>query len=334
MNNTRYSGQQLAECLTAFGCCCSFIEETESPDAFYYHFKITNVLTFTPSKLKTACYRLQIHANNRNLEKVNSSVGHFAIKNPKASPDVVYLANLQSPPPLSFVAGVDENGKQLNISLDEMVHCLVAGTTGSGKTVFLKSLLSTLDFNNHAQNYNFAIIDKKKSLNFFEKSGRCLKVVNTDSEAVQIIKYFQNEMYRRYTELEKMNIEKNQGQFPKWLLIVDELADLMLSERKKDIENILVSLCQLGRAAGIHCILCTQSPRVAVVSGLIQANTPTKITFKTASTRESVLCLGHSGAEKLRGNGDCLIKLPHIANELHLQAPFQSDLIFKIKYSK
>lgn len=332
MKNTRYNGQQLAECLTAFGCGCLFIKETESPEAFYYHFKITNILTLTPSKIKSAVYRLQIHANNNKLEKVNSAVGHFAIKNPKTISDVVYLANLQSPPPLSFVAGIDENGEQVNISLDEMVHCLVAGTTGSGKTVFLKCLLDTLTFNNNAKNYNFAIIDKKKSLNFFEKAGQCLTVGNTDTEAAYIIKCFQNEMYRRYNELEKMELEKNQGQFPKWILVIDELADLMLSENKKEIENMLVSLCQLGRAAGIHCMICTQSPRVAVVSGLIQANTPTKIIFKTASTRESVLCLGHSGAEKLRGNGDCLIKLPHITNELHLQAPFQSDNIIKLKY--
>lgn len=329
MNNARYNGQQLAECLTAFGCCCSFIEETESPDAFYYHFKITNVLTFTPSKLKTACYRLQIHANNRNLEKVNSSVGHFAIKNPKASPDVVYLANLQSPPPLSFVAGVDENGKQLNISLDEMVHCLVAGTTGSGKTVFLNAAIYNLLKNNT----KVFIVDKKRSLNFWERAENCEIVINDEVSAVGLLKIIQNEMYKRYKIMQKHGVEKNQGQFPKWLLVIDELADLMLSERKKDIENMLVSLCQLGRAAGIHCMICTQSPRVAVVSGLIQANTPTKIIFKTASTRESVLCLGHSGAEKLRGNGDCLIKLPHIANELHLQAPFVTieNLKSKIK---
>lgn len=329
MNNARYSGQQLAECLTAFGCCCSFIEETESPDAFYYHFKITNVLTFTPSRLKTACYRLQIHANNRNLEKVNSSVGHFAIKNPKTSPDVVYLANLQSPPPLSFVAGVDENGKQLNISLDEMVHCLVAGTTGSGKTVFLNAAIYNLLKNNT----KVFIVDKKRSLNFWERAENCEIVINDEVSAVGLLKIIQNEMYKRYKIMQKHGVEKNQGQFPKWLLVIDELADLMLSERKKDIENMLVSLCQLGRAAGIHCMICTQSPRVAVVSGLIQANTPTKIIFKTASTRESVLCLGRSGAEKLRGNGDCLIKLPHIANELHLQAPFVTieNLKSKIK---
>lgn len=332
MKNTRYNGQQLAECLTAFGCGCSFIKETESPEAFYYHFKITNILTLTPSKIKTAVYRLQIHANNNKLEKVNSAVGNFAIKSPKTISDIVYLANLQSPPPLSFVAGVDEDGEQINISLDEMVHCLVAGTTGSGKTVFLKCLLDTLAFNNHATDYNFAIIDKKKSLNFFEKAGQCLTVGSTDAEAAYIIKCFQNEMYRRYNELEKMELEKNQGQFPQWVLLVDELADLMLSKNKKEIEKVLVSLCQLGRAAGIHCILCTQSPRVSVVTGLIQANTPTKIIFKTASTRESVLCLGHSGAEKLRGNGDCLIKLPHLANEMHLKAPFQSDNIIKLKY--
>jgi S-DNA-T family DNA segregation ATPase FtsK/SpoIIIE len=88
-------------------------------------------------------------------------------------------------------------------------------------------------------------------------------------------------------------------------------------------------LCQLARACGIHVILATQTPRVAVVSGLIQSNTPTKIIFKTASIRESVLCLGHAGAEKLLGNGDCLVKLPDRVNEIRIQTPFASDEQFK-----
>ncbi|MBP3627134.1 MAG: DNA translocase FtsK [Clostridia bacterium] len=325
-----FKGEQLAQCLTAFGLPCEFKELKTAPRITTYYFDFLNITKVTLAKQNEALQRLSMYAK-KEFNYTKSNISHFAIYHAENNNAIVHLSTIDIPEhdTNQFVAGITEENEQLNISLDKMIHGLIAGTTGSGKSVFIKDLLYTLCVSNSPEKVQVAIIDKKRTLNFFGRIGHCLKVGNTDTEAVYILKRFQDEMYRRYTELQKLGIEKNNGQFPKWVLVIDELADLMFTNLKSEIEKILVSLCQLGRAAGIHCILCTQSPRTAVISGLIQANTPTKMIFKTASIKESVLCLGHKGAEELLGNGDCLIKLPDQVNEIRVQTPFASDEEFK-----
>lgn len=325
-----FKGEQLAECLTAFGLPCVFKELKTAPRITTYYFDFLNITKVTLTKQTEALQKLSMHAKIE-FNYTKSNISHFAIYHAENNNAIVHLSTIDIPEhdTNQFVAGITEENEQLNISLDKMVHGLIAGTTGSGKSVFIKDLLYTLCVSNSPEKVQVAIIDKKRTLNFFSRIGHCLKVGNTDTEAIYILKRFQDEMYLRYAELQKLGIEKNNGQFPKWVLVIDELADLMFTNLKSEIEKTLVSLCQLGRAAGIHCILCTQSPRTAVISGLIQANTPTKMIFKTASIKESVLCLGHKGAEELLGNGDCLIKLPDQVNEIRVQTPFASDEEFK-----
>ena len=325
-----FKGEQLAECLTAFGLPCVFKELKTAPRITTYYFDFLNITKVTLTKQTEALQKLSMHAKIE-FNYTKSNISHFAIYHAENNNAIVHLSTIDIPEhdTNQFVAGITEENEQLNISLDKMVHGLIAGTTGSGKSVFIKDLLYTLCVSNSPEKVQVAIIDKKRTLNFFSRIGHCLKVGNTDTEAIYILKRFQDEMYLRYAELQKLGIEKNNGQFPKWVLVIDELADLMFTNLKSEIEKTLVSLCQLGRAAGIHCILCTQSPRTAVISGLIQANTPTKMIFKTASIKESVLCLGHKGAEELLGNGDCLIKLPDRVNEIRVQTPFASDEEFK-----
>ena len=325
-----YNGEQLAQALTVFGLPCEFKETKKTPRNTIYYFDFTEWDKVTAGRQKNALNRLSLYAK-RQFNYIDSSISHFAIYHAENNYSVVPLFNLELPADdtKKFISGINEDGEQVNISLDEMTHALVAGTTGSGKSVFLKSFLYSLLATNSPENLKCAIIDKKRSLNYWGKAAHCFKISNDDTSAISLLNTFQQEMYRRYETMQKRGIEKNIGQFPKWVLTIDELADLMLTDRKTEIENKLVSLCQLGRAAGIHCVLCTQSPRVAVVSGLIQANTPTKIIFKTANTRESVLCLGHAGAEALLGNGDCLIKLPDRVKEIRVQTPFASDKEFR-----
>ena len=325
-----FKGEQLAECLTAFGLPCVFKELKTAPRITTYYFDFLNITKVTLTKQTEALQKLSMHAKIE-FNYTKSNISHFAIYHAENNNAIVHLSTIDIPEhdTNQFVGGITEENEQLNISLDKMVHGLIAGTTGSGKSVFIKDLLYTLCVSNSPEKVQVAIIDKKRTLNFFSRIGHCLKVGNTDTEAIYILKRFQDEMYLRYAELQKLGIEKNNGQFPKWVLVIDELADLMFTNLKSEIEKTLVSLCQLGRAAGIHCILCTQSPRTAVISGLIQANTPTKMIFKTASIKESVLCLGHKGAEELLGNGDCLIKLPDRVNEIRVQTPFASDEEFK-----
>lgn len=321
-----YNGEQLAQCLTYFGLPCKFIKMKNAPRNTIYYFDFTDWSKVTDSQQKNALHRLSLYAK-REFNYTKSNISHFAVYHAEDNYSVIPLFALKLPEEntYKFIVGIDEDGEQVNISLNDTIHTLVAGCTGSGKSVFLKGLLYSLLSNNKPDILKCAIIDKKRTLNYWIKAAHCFAVGNSDNDSINILHTFQKEMYRRYAEMQRRGIERNIGQFPKWVLIIDELADLMLTNRKKEIEEKIVSLCQLGRAAGIHCILCTQSPRVSVISGLIQANTPTKIIFKTANTNESVLCLGHMGAENLLGNGDCLVKLPDRINEIRVQAPFATD---------
>jgi DNA segregation ATPase FtsK/SpoIIIE-like protein len=321
-----FKGEQLAECLTIFGTPCKFKELNQAPRITTYYFDFSDLTAITPTKLKNAVARLSMYAKT-DFKAVNSGLSHFAICCAENNHSQVHLSTVTLPEwnTNTLVAGIDENNNQLNITLDRMIHGLIAGTTGSGKSVFIKNLLYTLCVHSDPNTLKFAIIDKKRSLNFFDRIGHSLGVANTDTEALNILRSFRSEMYRRYDIMQQYGIEKNNGHFPKWVLVIDELADLMLSSHKKEIEKTLVSLCQLARACGIHCILATQSPRADVLTGLIRANLPTKFIFKTASVRESVVCLDHKGAEQLLGYGDCLVKFPDSIKEYRVQTPFASD---------
>jgi S-DNA-T family DNA segregation ATPase FtsK/SpoIIIE len=325
------NGIMIARMLTDCGLPCDHVKTVIAPRHTIFHFSLKNLSYVTENKIKNAVYRLSL-LTGYNYSISNSKIAHISLSVVNNKNCTVHLSSMKKPDfnSNSLILGIDENNNQRNLSLDKMVHCLIAGTTGSGKTVFLKSILYTLCISNdYNRGLKFAIVDKKQALNFIEKSRHCLGVANDDKSALRFIEYFRDEMYNRYKKMKKLKIEKNTGEFPKMVLIIDELADLMLSDQAKEIENSLVSLCQLGRAAGIHCILCTQAPRVKIISGLIQANTPTRIIFKTASAKESVLCLGHKGAENLLGSGDCLVKLPDSIDEMRIQAPFASDEQFR-----
>lgn len=322
-----FKGEQLAECLTVFGTPCKFKELKQAPRITTYYFDFSDLTAITPTKSKTAVARLSMYAKTDFRLIENNNISHFAICCSENNHSQVHLSTVTLPEwnYNTFVVGIDENNNQLNITLDRMIHGLIAGTTGSGKSVFIKSLLYTLCVRSAPDKVNFAIIDKKRSLNFWGSAAHCLGVANTDVDALAVLRAFRSEMYRRYEIMQQQGIEKNNGHFPRWVLVIDELADLMLSDNKKEIEKIIVSLCQLARACGIHCILATQSPRADILTGLIRANLPTKFIFKTASVRESVVCLDHKGAEQLLGYGDCLVKLPDSIKEHRVQTPFASD---------
>lgn len=323
--------EQLEACLASFGLPCTFKGMKQAPRITTYFFDYNNIAKATPTKTRAAAQKLSMLANFP-IHLTTSPTSHFALYHAESNRPIVPVTSLTLPNENSneFIAGITEDNEQLNISFDKALHILIAGTTGSGKSVFINNLLYTLLASEKTiNNINFAIIDKKRTLNFWGNAGHCMGVANDDKTALMYIKEVRKEMYSRYEKMQAMGIEKNRGQFPKWILIIDELADLMLTDYRKEIDENLVSLCQLGRAAGIHCVLATQAPRVSVISGLIQANTPTKIIFKTASAKESVLCLGHKGAEELLGNGDCIIKLPDSIKEYRVQAPYASDDNFK-----
>lgn len=328
------TGERLAKYLTKFGIPCKFYKVIKAPKNSYYYFTITDYSHFTPATVKSAIYKLSA-ASGKDFQQVDKLIqganfGIFCADDNKQ----VLLSDMprQIHNGLTFCAGIDENGDYINISLSKMIHCLIAGTTGSGKTVFLKSTIYQLcRYNN---NIRFYLIDKKQSILFLAKAPQFVNYATDDKGAISILEAVRAEMFHRFEILKLAGIENGAGYFPHICIVIDELADLMLSAERDKIKDLLTSIAQLSRAAQISLILCTQSPRTAILDGLLLANIPTKISFRTASTRESVIIFGHKGTEKLLGNGDGLLKLPDSITETRFQAPFLPDKDFRELYNQ
>lgn len=219
---------------------------------------------------------------------------------------------------LDLCFGLTNEGEKYIADLIKMPHMLVAGATGTGKSIFLKSLLAGLLFKYSPEELRFILIDPKRvELNLFRNLPHMLlsDTIKEYEEALTVLKTLVIEMDRRYKMLEDAgctNIaEYNQMNQDKKLyriiLVVDEMADLMIqSKNSAEVENYIIRLAQLARAAGIHMILATQRPVVEFITGSIKSNIVSRVAFKVQSGRESSIVLDETGAEELLGMGDML----------------------------
>ncbi|MBN40849.1 MAG: DNA translocase FtsK [SAR202 cluster bacterium] len=218
---------------------------------------------------------------------------------------------------LPIALGQDTGGEPVSLDLATLPHLLIAGSTGSGKSVCINSLIASLLLTQGPDKLRMLMIDPKRvELTPFNGLPHLVKPVIVDTDEVSGgLKGLMREMFRRYRMMEdagSRNIvaynkkAKNDEQLPYLVLIVDELADLMMSA-SGDVEHNLVRLAQLGRATGIHLVLATQRPSVQVVTGLLKANIPGRVAFAVASNVDSRVILDTVGAEKLLGQGDMLL---------------------------
>ena len=217
---------------------------------------------------------------------------------------------------LSFAVGRDVTGEPLFANIAKMPHLLVAGSTGSGKSVTIHSIILSLLYKNSPKTLRMIMIDPKRvELSVYSGIPHLIAPVVTQSKkSMGVFRWALNEMDRRYEIFERAGSrdlasynKKNPGEvLPYIVIIVDELADLM-STYGKEVEGSIVRLAQMARATGIHLILSTQRPSVEVVTGLIKANIPARIALQVASQIDSRTILDMSGAEKLLGGGDMLV---------------------------
>ena len=213
---------------------------------------------------------------------------------------------------LPICLGVDVTGHPCFADVAKMPHLLVAGTTGSGKSVGLNSFILSLIKRKTPQELKLVLIDPKRiEFSMYNNQQYMLAPVVTDNaEAVETLAYLQREMERRYRRFEQSG-SRNLGEYnrqnpplPYILCVIDEFADLVAAD--KNAEKILRLLAQKSRAAGIHIMLATQRPSVDVVTGLLKANFPTRLAYKVASAADSRTILDMTGAEDLLGRGDAL----------------------------
>ena len=255
--------------------------------------------------------------------------------------------------PLSFGIGKDISGQVVVGELGKMPHLLIAGQTGSGKSVMINTLLCSLLYRNSPSDMKLILVDPKQveMAPYADIPHLLTPVINEPEKTISALKWAVNEMERRYKLLagekirnikeynkrlqsrakkiaiadENGNIQEHEdGSMPYIVIVVDEMSDLMMMA-KKDVETLIVRLAQKSRAVGIHLVLATQRPSVNVITGLIKANVPARIAFTVASQVDSITILDQSGAEKLLGQGDMLFYVTSMSKPKRIQGAWVTD---------
>lgn len=281
------------------------------------------------------------------------------VPNRKAA-DVRIYSVLSSPKwdkisdPLSFAVGQNIAGDVIIGDLNAMPHLLIAGTTGSGKSVMINTLLTSLLYRNSPSDLKLILIDPKEGIEMasYEEIPHLLTPIITEPEKmISALKWSVNEMQRRYLLLKEHKVrdiksynkkihsegikvpvmdeegipqDHENGAMPYVVIVIDELAELMMVA-SKDAETLIVRLAQKARAVGIHLVLATQRPDANVITGLIKANVPAKIAFTVANQINSRIIIDETGAEKLLGTGDMLYKTAEMVKPIRIQGAYVSD---------
>lgn len=238
---------------------------------------------------------------------------------------------------IPLIMGLDIQGKPIITDLAKAPHLLIAGATGSGKSVCMSTLILSMLYKFRPDELELVLIDPKRvEFGLFRQVPHLIHSVVADAKpAVQVLKWVVAEMERRYEVLAEKQVRNIAGynqkaeaedfkKMPYTVVIIDELADLMMTS-KGDAEGALCRIAQLSRAVGIHTIVATQRPSVNVITGVIKANFPTRIAFQVSSNVDSRTILDCKGAESLLGRGDFLFNPPGIARLIRIQSPMVED---------
>ncbi|MGH7334530.1 MAG: DNA translocase FtsK 4TM domain-containing protein [Candidatus Rokuibacteriota bacterium] len=268
--------------------------------------------------------------------------GTIAVEVPNAEAATVYLRDIfmsaefaESKGKLPLALGKDVTGTPVVADLTTMPHLLVAGATGSGKSVGLNSMICSILYKTTPAEVRFLMIDPKRlELSVYESIPHLLAPVVTDAkEAAARLRWIVGKMDERYKLLQARQVRNIEGynkavpaeeRLPYWVVVVDELADLMMVSAG-EVQTSLVRLAQIARAVGIHLIVATQRPSVDVVTGLIKANFPTRIAFQVASKVDSRTVLDGNGAEQLLGRGDMIFVPPGTNRQMRVHGAWVSD---------
>lgn len=289
------------------GCPVQFVRAVESPLGDTFYFNLENIRQYNKVFISKLMEKLGAFHHD-NLSFVETRETHFAMfcRKSQSSISLSQLLNDRE-----IVIGKDINGRNTTIDFNKAPHLLIAGTTGSGKSVLLHNLLVNI-LNHYKNKQQLVIIDAKGTeLPMYRNVRNATFVGGDTTKSISVLQQCEKIMDDRY---------RNGGYyFHEIFIVIDELADLMLTSHY-EVEQSIVRIAQKGRAVGMHIIVATQSPRVQVISGLIKANLPYRIVLKTTSVRESVVALDHKGAEALQGRGDCYVKLG--LDETHCQIAY------------
>ncbi len=262
------------------------------------------------------------------IEVPNQTIGRVSLRELLESKEFKHRKSSFSVP-----IGKDITGATQMMMVERAPHMLVAGATGSGKSVCLNDIIISLLYQNGPDDLKFIMVDPKRvELSVYAGIPHLLipPIVKAD-EAINALKWAVREMERRLDHLSKFGAKdidsynaKSKERMPRIVIVIDELADLM-SQNKRDVEAVIVRIAQMARAAGIHLILATQRPSVDVITGTIKANIPTRLAFAVASQVDSKTILDVAGADKLLGRGDMLISTPELSKPKRAQGAYVAE---------
>lgn len=324
-----YKGESLAGVLSSWGLFCTFVARDVAPQVLTYHFTLLDVLQRARVRRFLPALSALLHTD---VTDHPSQKGHFALMMARPTRATVYFRDALLDErggrdrPLSACLGYDTANNPITVDITKAPHILIAGATGSGKSVCLNTIINSLLFKATPNKMRLLMVDTKRvELSAYEGIPHLYAPIAKDGKtALAVVAEVVRIMRERAEMMERGGyVDISQTNYPRILLVIDELADLMLM-CKEEVEPLLVTIAQLGRAAGIHLIVATQRPTVNVVTGLLKANIPCRIALQTASLRDSMTILDHKGAEALTGNGDALLKTPDKVKETRLQVSYIS----------
>ncbi len=345
--NVEERGNMLVQALSSFHITSEVVDQKTGPT--FTQFAVTLPDNMSVNKLtpieKDIKRKLKVEKNIRIIPSV-PGLDAVGIEVPNAKTSTVGLRSIINNPifekegKLYFAVGVNVSGQAIYGDLLKMPHLLVAGSTGSGKSVALNVMIISIMYHYSPEFVRFIMVDPKKvELSVYKDMPHMLmpSTVTETDKAVNALNWAVNEMERRYQllgengcrNLAEYNAkQKKKGEKGLYYIvfIVDEMADLM-SAAKREVEEKIARITAKARAAGIHLVIATQRPSVDVITGTIKNNIPTRIAFKVTSFTDSKTILDRGGAESLFGNGDMLYMPPEGGDPIRLQGPFINDEI-------
>ena len=340
----RENSRRLNETLQSFKIDAHIINVTRGPSVTRYEVELDKGVRLNKLTVVADDIALSLGAPSVRIAPVPGKISVVGIEVPNRAVTMVSLREVidsnefsNSKSKSSFAVGKDIGGSCIIGNIAKMPHMLIAGTTGSGKSVCMNSLIISLLYKAGPEDVKLIMVDPKmvELANYNGIPHLMIPVVTDPKKAAGSLQWAVTEMMRRYKtmsdagvrDLESFNsiVESEGGEkVPQLIVIIDELADLMLVAAK-EVEDSICRIAQMGRAAGIHLVIATQRPSADVITGLMKANIPSRIAFSVASAMESRIILDTQGAEKLVGKGDMLFAPIGSGKPLRVQGCFVSD---------
>ena len=316
LNNTE-TEQKIINFYTIYGVTLEYIKKIDSFAVTRYYYIIKNNARI--NKINNLLNELQLYINSEKIKlDFDALSGTIIFECSKSKRDILYFEELKNDKKDGLTASIGKNlnNEEIQLNLLDTPHLLVAGSTGSGKSCILNNIITSL-VRKYDENYFRSILIDIKQVEFsqFRNIKQLATPIITDTEkAIDILNKMCQIMQNRYSILSTnncRNIEEYNKQTDDklcyYLIVVDELADLFI--QAPDIEQILCRLAQLGRAAGIHLILATQRPDRETITGRLKVNIPSRLALTVSSVYDSRIILDTTGAEKLTGKGDFILKM-------------------------